>query len=256
MIIYLSRMYKFINKVFFFGDKYQCNFCYASLRKLKAYGFKFSVIEEKKIIGAGFRENVICPVCRSTDRERLIKFFIEQNPHLLSINKLLHIAPEKNLSSFIKIKNIKEYIKADKYSEGYKYPEDVVNMDITNIPFEKGYFEAIICNHVLEHVECDDLAIKEIYRVLKPGGWAILQVPISKLLENTYEDFSIITPEYRERYFGQSDHVRIYGQDYFDKLAFNGFIVERIQLWETFHEELKRIATNPKEEIFFIKKAC
>ena len=103
-------------------------------------------------------------------------------------------------------------------------------MSVTKIPFSDDYFDAIICNHVLEHVVDDSKAMTELFRVLKPGGWAILQVPISMVLEETYEDFSIVDPQHREQAFGQADHVRIYAKDYETRLALAGFKV-RIFDW-------------------------
>jgi predicted SAM-dependent methyltransferase len=105
--------------------------------------------------------------------------------------------------------------------------EDVdLNFDLTRIPLPNATFNAIICNHVLEHIPNDRGAMAEFFRVLKPDGWAILQVPISLCLAATYEDFSITDPMDRERAFGQSDHVRIYAMDYVDRLKQAGFVVE------------------------------
>lgn len=98
-------------------------------------------------------------------------------------------------------------------------------MDITDIRFPDDYFDEIICNHVLEHVIDDGKAMSELYRILNPGGWAILQVPISLTLKNTYEDFSITTITGREQALGQDDHVRIYAEDYQARLAQAGFKV-------------------------------
>ncbi len=114
----------------------------------------------------------------------------------------------------------KEYICGDYFAPGYEdvYPSHVKNINILNIPYDNEYFDLVICNHVLEHVEDDLKGMSEIYRVLKKGGFAILQVPISYKMDKTYEDFSIIESNAREEAFGQRDHVRIYGLDYFDRL--------------------------------------
>jgi ubiquinone/menaquinone biosynthesis C-methylase UbiE len=101
-----------------------------------------------------------------------------------------------------------------------------LNVDLTKIPFPNSTFNAIICNHVLEHIPNDRAAMAEFFRVLKPDGWAMLQVPISFHLAATYEDFSIIDPMDRERAFGQNDHVRIYAMDYVDRLKQAGFAVD------------------------------
>jgi len=99
-------------------------------------------------------------------------------------------------------------------------------IDITNINFKNGYFDFIICNHVLEHIQDDRKAMCELFRVLRPGGKGILQVPISKNAKETFEDFSIISPREREKYFGQKEHVRIYNQGYKERLESAGFKVE------------------------------
>ena len=123
------------------------------------------------------------------------------------------ITPEPNLSSWLRSKVKLEYVLADLRSRN-----DVdLNIDLTKIPFPKSTFDAIICNHVLEHISNDRIAMAELFRVLKPNGWAMLQVPISFHLAATYEDFSITDPMDRERAFGQIDHVRIYAMDYVDR---------------------------------------
>jgi predicted SAM-dependent methyltransferase len=113
-----------------------------------------------------------------------------------------------------------EYLTADLISK-----DVAVKMDITDIRFPDDSFDAIICNHVLEHVVDDRRAMSELYRTLRPGGWAILQVPLSLSLTTTYEDSSIATASGRAEAFGQSDHVRIYAEDYKDRLERAGFCV-------------------------------
>lgn len=107
------------------------------------------------------------------------------------------------------------------YAFGGKVP--VVKADITQLPFATNSFDAIICMHVLEHIPYDHKAMCELYRVLKPGGWAIIMVPLDESRATTYEDFSITTPEGREKAFGQQDHVRWYGNDYPQRLEAAGF---------------------------------
>jgi len=99
-------------------------------------------------------------------------------------------------------------------------------MDITYIPYKHNSFDVILCNHVLEHVVEDQKAIRELFRVLTPGGWAILQCPIDSQRAKTFEDPSITAPHDRARAFGQHDHVRIYGRDYKERLEKAGFTVK------------------------------
>ena len=125
------------------------------------------------------------------------------------------------------------------------------------MPFENSTFEVVLCNHVMEHVSDDFKAMSEIYRVLKPGGWAIIQVPLFyPLKEHTYEDDTIVDSSSREKAFGQSDHVRMYGKDYSDRLRSQGFEVTEDWMAKTMPAELaKRYALPFDEPIFYCKKA-
>ena len=115
----------------------------------------------------------------------------------------------------------------------------------------------VTCNHVLEHIIDDHLAMSELYRVLRPNGWAILQVPISNLLEKTYEDFSITDTKGREEHFGQFDHVRIYGKDYPEKLKSAGFNVELIKPngYLSDKKSFNYHAVNPEETLYIAHKS-
>jgi SAM-dependent methyltransferase len=205
-----------------FGLQHQCPICHAHLKAFLPEGEHHAVFTEKSIVGGGWRSNVVCPICGSRDRERLAYLYFKNRPHLLSGGtKLLHIAPEHNLSSWLRSMAEVDYVSAD-------FARDDVDLkiDLTMIPFPNSTFDAIICNHVLEHIPNDRAAMAELFRVLKPNGWAMLHVPISLSLTATYEDFSITDPIGRERAFGQNDHVRIYAMDYVDRLKQAGLAVE------------------------------
>ena len=140
-----------------------------------------------------------------------------------------------------------KYITADIES-----PLAKVKMDIHQIPFEDDYFDVALCNHVLEHVTDDLKAMREIYRVLKPGGWAIMQVPFfHPVPEKTFEDKHITDPKEREKIFGQDDHVRKFGNDYADRLRSAGFkvkedaFVKSLTAAQIFYHGL------PKDEVIF-----
>jgi ubiquinone/menaquinone biosynthesis C-methylase UbiE len=127
-------------------------------------------------------------------------------------------------------------------------------IDITDISFENDYFDFIICNHVLEHIQDDRKAMNELFRVLKPSGEAVLQVPISKYNKKTFEDVTIIDPEGREKYFGQKDHVRIYGKDYKERLESVGFKVELYDIKNELNiKNIRKYGFN-KDEILYISK--
>jgi ubiquinone/menaquinone biosynthesis C-methylase UbiE len=125
-------------------------------------------------------------------------------------------------------------------------------VDIAKFKYEDNSFDVIICCHVLEHVPDDRKAMSELYRVLKPGGWAILQVPISLSLEKTYEDPTVATPKERERAFGQCDHFRIYGRDYIDRLESAGFSVDVYNITKEFGESFVNKHSLIKNEDIYI----
>jgi SAM-dependent methyltransferase len=223
----LRGAYQKLSALWFVGTDFYCPYCSRSFRKFLPGGFDLPVLYEKKIIGAGFRQNNVCPRCYSLDRDRLVWLFLKEKTNIFSAPiTLFHVAPEGCLRALLSgLPNI-TYKAGVKYLEGYYYERNINLMDITSVPFEAETYDVVICNHVLEHITDDRRAMQEIYRILKPGGWAIVQVPISEGLDKTYEDPSITTPEEREKHFGQFDHVRIYGQDYPSKLSEIGFMVK------------------------------
>ena len=160
---------------------------------------------------------------------------------------MLHIAPELcYIDRFEQMENL-DYITADIES-----PLAKIKMDIHEIPMEDNSIDVIFCNHVLEHVENDIVALGEIKRVLKPNGWAILQIPFFyPLKDTTYEDKSITDPKEREKAFGQDDHVRMYGRDYGARLASVGFEVLADDFIQSLPLERVRRHALPKEEIIY-----
>ncbi|MDP8227851.1 MAG: methyltransferase domain-containing protein [Candidatus Electryoneaceae bacterium] len=205
-----------------------CPFCGGTFRKFLPSGFHYPVLREKNVVSGGYRLNAQCPKCGSLDRERLVYQYLLKKTDFFSRNvRLLHVAPEEHLEKcFRRHPNI-DYLTADLYAMNV-----MVKMDISDIHYDDNSFDVIICNHVLEHVLDDRKAMAELFRVLKPDGWAILQVPISLLLDRTFEDPTVTTSEERERIFGQDDHVRIYAGDYSDRLEEVGFRVEQFRWTE------------------------
>jgi len=195
--------------------------CGARIKEFLPGGEGHTVLIEKSVIGGGPRSNALCPICFAVDRERLIYLYLNNKRHLLAPGiRLLHMAPEPKLGAWLKAVPGLDYVTAD-FSMSYVD----LRIDLTKAPFRDATFDGIICNHVLEHIPDDAQAMAELRRILRPAGWAILQVPISSSLPSTYEDFSITDPKERERAFGQDDHVRIYARDYVDRLADAGFSV-------------------------------
>ncbi len=170
------------------------------------------------------RENVLSPSTLSLERHRLLWLYLKNETNFFTATlKVLHFAPEQAFyKRFRKLKNL-EYTTTDLNS-----PLADVKADICNLPFENASFNVIFCNHVLEHIPDDTKAMQELYRILKPGGWGILQIPQDLKRATTFEDDSITDRKERAKIFGQYDHVRIYGRDYFDKLRSIGFTVEEV----------------------------
>lgn len=197
------------------------------------------------------RQNVLSPGTLSLERHRLMWLYLQQETNFFSAPlKVLHMAPEQSFyKRFRALKNL-DYTTCDLDS-----PIADVKADIQNLPFENDSFDVIFCNHVLEHVEDDKKALHELYRVMKPGGWGILQVPIRYQQEKTFEDPTITDRQERIEKFGQYDHVRVYGRDYYEKLAAIGFLVEQVNLSENLiEEEIKRFALEKNEILPVVRK--
>lgn len=170
------------------------------------------------------RENVLSPSTLSLERHRLLWLYLKKETEFFSKPlKVLHFAPEQAFYKRFKKLGSIEYTTTDLNS-----PLADVKADICNLPFPDNAFDVILCNHVLEHIPNDTKAMQELYRVMKPGGWGIFQIPQDLKRESTFEDDSITDKKERARIFGQYDHVRIYGRDYFDKLRSIGFTVEEV----------------------------
>jgi SAM-dependent methyltransferase len=243
-----------LNYVMYFGFRYKCPFCRRYLRKFLPCGRKHSVLQDANVVGAGYRLDCRCPLCRSRDKERLLYLYlVNETTVFREPVRLLHVAPELQLrKEFEKHRNIR-YLTADINPE----KNVMVNMDITDIQYGQGSFDAVVCCHVLEHVSDDRKAMSELYRILKPGGWAILQVPISLSLDSTLEDPRITTPEGREKAFGQADHLRLYARDYKNRLEQAGFSVEEFK-WtmsnENYGGSANRYGLNEDEVIYCASK--
>ncbi|MFT6748909.1 MAG: SAM-dependent methyltransferase [Flavobacterium sp.] len=172
------------------------------------------------------RNNVLSPSTLSLERHRLLWLWLQNETDFFSSSvrkKILHFAPEQEFYKRFKKQSNIEYVTTDLFS-----PLADVKADICNLPFADNDFDIVFCNHVLEHIPDDTKAMQELYRVLKPGGMAVLQIPQDLNRENTFSDDKIKDQKERAAIFGQYDHVRIYGRDYFDKLRNIGFKVEEI----------------------------
>ena len=196
------------------GDKFTDPIDGRSFRKFLPYGYGKQ------------RENALSPSTLSLERHRLMWLFLKDNTTFFTATKklkVLHIAPEQCfLDIFRKQQNL-NYITSDLES-----PIADVKADICDLPFKKNEFDIVFCNHVLEHISNDTKAMQELYRVLKPGGFGIFQIPQDLSKAITFEDNTITDRKERAKLFGQYDHVRVYGRDYFDKLRSIGFKVDEV----------------------------
>lgn len=238
ILIRFSFVFGKLAGLFYAGNKVECTVCGKHYRKFLPYGNQGG-------------ENRLCPSCLSLERHRLIWLYLKNKTGFFTEKlKVLHIAPEQPYyKRFEKLQNL-NYTTADLES-----PIAKVKMDIREMPFGDNSFDVLLCNHVLEHIDDELKATREIYRVLKPGGWAILQVPLDYSLEKTYEDASITDPKEREKHFGQYDHIRVYGRDYAQRLEKSGLKVKADNFVGEFTpDEIERYRFDADELIYFCSK--
>ena len=219
----------------------ECPVCGARYRKFMPYGY------------VQMRENALCPSCLSLERHRLLWLWFRRETDLLqAAPRTLHIAPEVCLMRHLKRRfadRPERYVTADLES-----PLADLHFDVQQIPLEDDAFDVLICNHLLEHVADDRLALRELHRILRPGGWGVLLSPVELDRTETFEDDSITDPDERTRIFGQYDHRRIYGTDYADRLREAGFAVEVIDYAAQLGDEACRRHALPHDRIYVVRK--
>lgn len=192
-----------------------------SFRSFLSYGYAIN------------RENALSPSTFSLERHRLLWLYLQRETDFFTKpQKVLHFAPEQAFYKRFRNQKNLDYTTTDLFS-----PLADVKADICDLPFEDNSFDTILCNHVLEHIPDDTKAMQELYRVLKPNGMAILQIPQDLERDITFEDDSIVDEKERTKIFGQYDHVRVYGLDYFEKLRSIGFTVKEEAYTTTFSKE-------------------
>lgn len=232
-LIRISFFVKPILKILMYGSKYTDPIDGNTFRAFLPYGYN-------KI-----RNNVLSPSTYSLERHRLLWLYLKNETSFFKTKlKVLHFAPESALmNQFKKLKNL-SYDTIDLNS-----PIADIKADICDLPFLDNSYDFILCNHVLEHIVDDNKAIRELYRVLKKNGIGIFQVPIDYNRDTTFEDFSITNKKERNKLFGQYDHVRIYGLDFFDRLQKAGFLVEKCEYTSKLSKEDIIKFCLPKKEI-------
>ena len=203
------------------GDRYTDPIDGKSFKSFLSYGY------------GNQRDNVLSPSTLSLERHRLLWLYLKNETDFFTAKKkILHFAPEQAFyTRFRKMTNL-DYTTTDLNS-----PLADVKANICNLPFADNTYDMIFCNHVLEHIPDDTKAMQELFRILKPGGIGILQIPQDLTRDITFEDDSIIDRKKRAEIFGQYDHVRVYGRDYFEKLRSIGFKVKEVDYTSVLTEE-------------------
>lgn len=237
-LIRLSYVFKFFAPVVYKGNKVECPVCKKSFRKFLSYGSNVA-----------HRENVLCPYDLTLERHRLMWLYLQNKSDFFTKPnlKVMHIAPEQCFHKIFKNQKNLDYTTGDLVS-----PIADLHFDLHQIPLEDNQYEIIFCNHVMEHVTDDLKCMQELHRIMKPGGWGIFQVPIDTNRTSTYEDWSITTPEEREKHFWQYDHVRLYGTNYPNRLEEAGFTVETVDYGKEISPELFDRYRLPKGEMLYI----
>jgi len=238
-LIQLSILFRPLIRLYFKGNKYTDPIDGSSYRKFLPYGYQ------------KLRENALCPGTLSLERHRLLWLYLKRKTSFLKDSiRVLHVAPEQ-----VFYKKFKSFSHWDYTTTDLDSPLAEVKADLCNLPFESNTYDLILCNHVLEHIPNDKLAMKEIYRVLKQGGTAILQVPLDENRKKTFEDNSVVDSKDRAKIFGQYDHVRVYGKDYYDRLKSIGFKATAVDFINTLPQnEQEKFGLPKNEQIPVVKK--
>ena len=230
--------------LFYLGEGKECPVCGCKRRKFLPYGYVTP------------RENALCPKCLSLERHRLLWLWLLRESDLgrgaMALPRMLHIAPEVALMRrFRKMYNATpdRYITADLES-----PLADMHFDVQQIPLKDGEVDAIICNHIMEHVEDDRLAMRELYRILRHGGWGVVLSPVEREREHTFEDDTITDKDERTRIFGQYDHRRIYGRDYADRLREAGFEIMVLPYMQHLTSAEQQLYALTDEDLYIVYK--
>jgi SAM-dependent methyltransferase len=240
LLIRLSYVFRIFVPILYRGNKVECPVCEKSFSKFLPYGY------------VNQRDSVLCPYDLTLERHRLMWLYLKNESDFFTKPNLdvLHIAPEQCFYKLFKKQKNLNYLTGDIES-----PLADLHFDLHQIPLEENKFDVVFCNHVLEHVTDAKQCMKELFRVMKPGGYGIFQVPQDFTRDVTYEDPTIITPEEREKHFWQYDHVRLFGLDYPNWLCEVGFAVEEYD--PEIHlnmEQIKRFRLMKNEVLYIAYK--
>ena len=234
-LIKVSYWVKPVIALYYKGNRFTDPIDGKNFRKFLPYGYQNQ------------RENALSPSTLSLERHRLLWLYLQNETDFFNLDKkfkVLHIAPEQCFLKLFRNQKNLDYTTSDLES-----PIADVKADICDLPFKDNEFDVVFCNHVLEHIPDDNKAMQELFRVMKKGGFGIFQIPQDLSRVETFEDDSITDREERTKIFGQYDHVRVYGRDYFDKLRNVGFRVNEVDYTKTLSPEKVEKYCLMKDEI-------
>lgn len=225
--------------------------CGNGVRGFGAHGGGAEVLDQRRVVGGMRREDDRCPICHGADRTRMMMMYLDSQTALNTApQSVLHVAPDFGLYLWLKRQKQVTYQGVDLDAARYRHIDNIKTADLTALPFAQDTFDIIICSHVLEHVPDDAAAFAELYRVLKPGGHALLLVPLAQDGKGTDEDPTINDPAEQDRRFGQWDHVRLYDTEGFlGRMDTAGF---QTALFNPFDADAARAQTlklNPAERL-------
>ena len=241
LLIRLSYIFRIFAPALYRGNAVSCPVCEKSFSKFLSYGSEVA-----------HRDNVLCPYDLTLERHRLMWLYLKNHSNFFTQANLavLHMAPEQCFIDRFKAQQNLNYLTADIVS-----PIADMHFDLHQIPLENDRFDVVFCNHVMEHVQDPIQCMSELFRVLKPGGWAIMQVPQDFTRETTYEDPSIVSEADREKHYWQKDHVRLFGKDYPSYLERVGFQTTAFDLNAHYtQEEIARFRLMKEEVLYIFKK--
>lgn len=238
------------------GARHHCNICERQVRSFLPYHSGLAdvppLIQQLGVVGSDV-ENFECPACGCHDRERHLLMYLGSSGLLPRMGgaRILHLAPEQHLQCFIRDTGPAEYVLGDLNPTQL----GTQRIDLQAVPYSANYFDFVLANHVLEHVQDDMRALREIFRILRPGGHAILQTPYSSVLAHIFEDIGIVTDQARLHAYGQEDHCRLYGRDIvqrFETVGFHSMVTSHSKLFSA--ADSVRLGVNPDEPFFLFQK--